>query len=370
MSSAAGGGHGAEPAGGTRWRSPTDPCANCGDPTPGRFCPTCGQRRTTVRVSVGAIVGEVIRDELALNSALPRTLVGILLQPGRLTNEYIRGRVVSYIPPLRLYLISSVLFFLLLSFVGLRALDRPAPVMLDGAPSADAAADDDSVRAVLQAQREQLASLDTAGLPVMARSFVRRAIAETDAALAGAGDTTAEQTRARRALPDAVALPPGTMQPWAADMRRSARGAPLQHAVERKLDQLGHLPPEDAIREFLSSMLDFAPHAMFVLLPVFALLLKLLYIRRDRYYAEHFVFALHVHSFFFLMFIIMLALPWDRADGLLIIWMVVYVWLAMKRVYRQGLVRTTAKWLALAWSYVFLLAFGLLGLVFSTLFIG
>ena len=78
-------------------------------------------------------------------------------------------------------------------------------------------------------------------------------------------------------------------------------------------------------------MLEYAPHMVFVLLPVFALLLKLLYIRRRRYYAEHFVFALHVHAFMFVMMTLIVVLPWDILNLPILLWIAVYIWLAMKR---------------------------------------
>jgi hypothetical protein len=90
-------------------------------------------------------------------------------------------------------------------------------------------------------------------------------------------------------------------------------------------------------------------------------------VRRDRYYAEHFVFALHLHAFFFMVFILMFLLPWAQAKTLLLVWMVAYTWLAMKRVYRQGWFRTTLKWAVLGWSYGFVLALGLLGLTLATI---
>jgi hypothetical protein len=352
---------------GRRWRSPAEPCLNCGDPTPGRFCAACGQRKTIVQVSVPVIVSDVVADEMGLNSALPRTLLGILFRPGHLTNEYVRGRVVRYIPPLRLYLLSSILFFLTLSFVGLRALDR-ANLVIGDAELADAEpAGAESVTAILRGSQAELAALDTMAMAATDRAVVRRSLRETQASLRALGDTAAVVPASRRPAQDGLALPRGTLQPWAEEVHDNVEGGPLERPVRRKLAQLGHLPPRDATRAFLRELLEYSPHMMFVLLPVFALFLKALYVRRGRYYAEHFVFALHVHAFFFLMFFIMLALPWSGANWLMVLWMLAYVWVALKRVYGQGWFRTTVKWWVLGWTYFILITFGLLGLVFSTL---
>jgi hypothetical protein len=156
------------------------------------------------------------------------------------------------------------------------------------------------------------------------------------------------------------------LQPWARNIR--INGPPIvERAVQRRIADVGHLPPQEALRETLRDLLEYAPHMVFLLLPVFALLLKLLYIRRDRLYAEHFVFALHVHAFVFVVFIVMFILPWEWFDRILLLWIATYVWLALKRVYRQGWVRTTLKWWTLGWMYFWVLLFGLIGLAAGTL---
>jgi hypothetical protein len=349
----------------TRWRSADEPCLNCGDPTIGRYCPSCGQRKVAILVSVRTIIADVLEDQFLINRALPRTVASLLLHPGFLNGEYVRGRIVRYIAPFKLYLVTSVLFFLVISFISLRALER---VDFEGS---GAIMDADSARAELVERRSTLLETDTVPLSPGQRGMLRQeltnvvtALAMLDDTLAGRDDRTLRRV-ARIAGGDA-ALPPGVMQPWAQQVR-FASSVPLQAALDRKLAQIGHLPRQDAFRTIVSDMLEYAPHMVFLLLPVFALLLKLLYIRRSRFYAEHFVFALHVHSFFFLMFFLMNVTPGSVVDRLLIFWMVAYVWLAMKRVYGQGWFRTSVKWWVLGVSYSIALALGLAGLTVATL---
>lgn len=345
-------------------RRPDDaPCQNCGDPTPGQYCPSCGQRKVEVRVSLGTVFGDVLQDEFVLNAALPRTVVALLFRPGLLTAEYIRGRIARYIPPLRLYLVASVVFFLIISLIGLRALDRAT----FGATTTRMTVD--SARAALTNRLAQLEQADTASMPASARAIVRHSIFVTDSTLqtlAGSASTdTVTLDRSLEGVSAGGALPPGTLQQWARDLSYRSSIPWIERGLDRKIQQIGHLPPRDALRAVAADMLTYAPHMVFVLLPVFALLLKLLYIRRDRYYMEHFVFALHAHAFFFVMFLIMLLLP--SPAGIIVLWMMLYVWLAMKRVYGQGWFRTTVKWWVLGWSYMFVFTFGLLGLTFAAL---
>lgn len=421
----------------SRWRSPDEPCLNCGDPTYGRYCPSCGQRKLEVEVSVRTMLKDVLEDQLALSGALPRTLVSLLFRPGHLTNEYIRGRIVSYIAPFRLYLVASVVFFVLFSFFGLAALERAQVSVTEFENVA-------RTREALAEFERELAAMDTAAMPEPARAALRmslanlqtafaqaiedstaaaRAFAEmtgqvpggpvappappgaenvpappspADAAAAEAtarAEAAAEQASGREAIadgndatptgstdaagsPDSSALaarsgaeaPPvvtpglDRLQPWARNIRSDSRFPMLDRAVQRKVQQVGHLAPREALSQVARDYVEFAPHMIFLLLPVFALLLKGLYVRTGRYYAEHFVFALHTHAFAFLTFTLVLLIPWDWIDRILLFWMVVYMWIAMRRVYRQGAVRTTLKWWVLGWSYGWVFLFGMIGL--------
>src|SRR4051812_49297343 len=100
-----------------------EPCANCGDPRPGNYCPICGQHKIEHRDSVRALLADTVED-LTLTSELPRTLKALFFKPGFLTLEYSAGRIARYIPPVRLSLAASLLFFLIVSLQSHRA---PAP---------------------------------------------------------------------------------------------------------------------------------------------------------------------------------------------------------------------------------------------------
>jgi hypothetical protein len=113
------------------------------------------------------------------------------------------------------------------------------------------------------------------------------------------------------------------------------------------------MPPREALRTGLAALEENAPKGVFLMMPLFAFILKLLYVRRKRFYVEHFVFALHVHSMAFVLFTAgMLAGPDTPLPGILAMWMVLYVFLAMKKVYAQGIIRTFLKFSALAGAYM------------------
>src|SRR5690606_29171625 len=128
---------------------------------------------------------DVLEDQLALSGALPRTLVSLLFRPGHLTNEYIRGRIVSYIAPFRLYLVASVVFFVLFSFFGLAALERAQVSVTEFENVA-------RTREALAEFERELAAMDTAAMPEPARAALRMSLANLQTAFAQAiEDSTA-----------------------------------------------------------------------------------------------------------------------------------------------------------------------------------
>jgi hypothetical protein len=94
-------------------------CLNCGEPLQGNFCSNCGQRVDDRRAPLRSLLGEFFSEFFSLDGRNARTFVALLV-PGKLTNLYFDGKRASYAPPIRVYFVASLLFFLL---VGLPTLD-------------------------------------------------------------------------------------------------------------------------------------------------------------------------------------------------------------------------------------------------------
>lgn len=285
------------------------PCPNCGDPAQGNFCPTCGQRRGDRRVTLRRLIADAVEDQLSVNGTLPRTLGTLLFKPGRLTIDFIEGRVARYVPPFRLYLVASFIFFLVISFGGT---GEATLVSTSGAPGDTTA----------------MTAADTA-----------RVLAAIDSVTADDGDLGF--------------LPAG--------LREHAR-LRLHRIVLMEQGQLNEILKRE--------MIERSPLAIFLLLPIYAAILALLYIRSRRYYVEHFVFALHVHAFVFLLFALDPLLDsWAVLSRLLVLWVVVYGFLALRRVYRQSIPKTLLKYTLLAALYLPLLVATLFGMLFYVLMV-
>ena len=268
-------------------------CLNCGEPAPGKFCPACGQRQDRKLASVRRMAVEGLQDQLSLGSELPVTLSALLFRPGKLTTEYLAGRIARYVPPLRLYLVASLAFFFILSFQA--DFDEP----------------------LVQAGEEIQAAQDSA---------------------AATADSVARQNPLNIGVSFDTAGATGRL----GDLKRWG---------QRRVDHLNSMERDELARAFMDGFQRNAPRAVFVLLPIYALILKLLYARRGRLYAEHFVFALHIHAFVFVLFSLLFITPEWMDQAMLMLWTPLYVFLAMKRVYAQSIPKTLLKYGILFLAY-------------------
>ena len=269
-----------------------------------------GSPRCLNCVSLKRLARDFLAEHLGLESKVPTTLWTLVSKPGVLTREYLAGRRVRSLLPLRLYLSASVVYFLLLSlpFLGQKFNQT---LKLTGV---DAAAID-------SARTEAASRSDTSALTI---------------AVSG-----------RR-----VASP---------------RAKKIERFVNQRLNRFQTMSTEEAVTFFRSSFVRYMPNAVFLLLPVFTLILYLLYRRTGRFFAEHLIFTLHVHAFAFVVLTLSLFLP-SALDIVVATWILVYLYIALRRVYGESRRRTAAKFAALLFSYMLILQItmlGVLGLIFA-----
>ena len=88
------------------------PCKNCGMRVEERFCTNCGQLGADFHRPIWDLVSSSIGDMFALDGRLWSTLPALMLRPGRMTRDYIDGKRARFVPPFRLFLLTSVIFFL------------------------------------------------------------------------------------------------------------------------------------------------------------------------------------------------------------------------------------------------------------------
>jgi hypothetical protein len=260
-------------------------CRNCGTQAALKFCPECGQETTLHPPTLGEFLHEFVGHYVALEGTLWRTLWLLLLRPGRLTREYLDGRRRRYVLPLRLYLTASFVFFLVLKLVASNV------------------------------HPEMDVKVDGRNIPV----------AEYEADIAAAADAASGAASTGK-RPRFEKLPANAC--GGAGQRACSRvEASLNDSVRRLQEH-----PQEALEHMREHALHWAPYAIFVLLPAFAGIMLLAYRSRRMTYGEHFVFSLHLHAFWFLAGLLLVALPGAISDLFQLAVMVYGVW-AMHETY-------------------------------------
>ncbi len=295
-------------------------CRNCGTPAPGAFCPQCGQESTLALPTARQFLKDAAGRYVSLDGRLWRTLVALLFHPGRLTREYLAGRRRRYVRPARLFLVLSIAMFALFRIV------VDVPLLSDA----------DLVKI----------DADEAGLA----SSTPRSTADVAPKLKTAGASLTFDKDANLVVDG----PPG----------------PLTDLAKRRVDRFNAMAREDKVEQIAFGVLRYGPYAMVVLLPAFALLLKLRYLGRARryparpkLYAEHLVFAAHDLSFLFLIVMIAVVVPWQPLRVALGLWALVYSVWSMKGVYGGRWLGVLARAWCLAMSYFVLFALVVVGLL-------
>jgi len=347
-------------------------CENCATALQGEFCHACGQSSHNPVRSFGHAVEEVFESFWHLDGRIFRTLRDLLV-PGRLALAYLAGQRVRFIPPLRLFVVLSLLTF----FVARLAvhIDNDEAKGEQGRNSTQVAADFKQARTAeeVEALRKDL----TKNL-VEARDKVP---ANIPGARAGFdASIVVIDKQARRRLNELGA--PASTQPEAAfaaskadeDLGESTPfESPLPDFADHWIDGEFHrindnLPrlrddPQRLVNAFFAAV----PSTLFVLVPLFALLLRVLYLFSGKVYLEHLVVALYSHAFLCLALLGVLLLsllstavtPWAAWSGwviglaqfALVMWMPIYLLVMQQRVYRQFWLVTLVKYCVLGGIY-------------------
>jgi hypothetical protein len=385
-------------------------CANCGAAMRGQFCHECGQSIHSVLKPIHGMLEDTMDIVFHVDGRAVHTIPPLLLKPGFLTLEYFSGRRVRYIAPFRLMFVLSLLAFFVIhlqldSLSDQMILHNHVPVMTDGNAFQDA----HSQTEVREQLKQQLAQLDRAraSLPDVAKPDMdmaeqkMRAAANQRLLVLGATPISAASqasppTASSSTTDDADTTvshrddAPGKDDDGGMTRMTTLRIGWLPDAANARLNLIGqHMQAnwhtfkhgdaaarQESMQRMIAGFFGVLPPTMFVLMPIFALLLKLVYVFKRRLYIEHLIVALHSHAFLFLNLLLgvlmamlagwvrphasWLAQGLDWIDVLLWLWAPVYLLIMQKRVYRQGWPMTVLKYLFVGWCYGWLLLFALM----------
>jgi Protein of unknown function (DUF3667) len=308
-------------------------CLNCGTPLTGPYCSQCGQKDFPRRQDIGDFIINFISSFYSFESKFFKTFSYLLFRPGRIINDYNAGKRESYYHPARMYVFLSFVFFLILSFV---PDDKMLDIKSDG-------------QELSAEERRQV--LDSVALSMDSLNFK---FDKTD--WGSDPKTLAEYDSLEKTKPEA------------------ARDGKIERYFTEKMITLKQKNGQDdqqILKSFFESFVENIPRMIFLLLPIFALLLKLLYIRRDFYYSEHLVFSVVYYDFMYLIGSIGLLcsfVSWlDWVSRVLMLVGFFYFYKAMRKVYKQSRGKTILKFFLFHLLLFTCLAFAFAGNAIVTL---
>jgi hypothetical protein len=339
-------------------------CLNCGTIVQGRYCQECGQENVEPKETFWHMVTHFFYDITHFDSSFFHTVHHLIIRPGFLSKEYVRGKRASYLHPIRMYVFSSAIFFLLFFsfFAKNRGNVNNAEKPMD---SAQRAVYIKSLEDSLQKNKNDTVLLVKL---MVAKDTTKPLLPEKDKNGFHIGITNRDYKSFGEYDSIQKTLLPDQRDNW------------LERRVNKKaidLDNKFRDNPEEAGRKLLDSVLHRLPYMLFISLPLFALILKLVYIRRKQfYYYEHGVFTIHLYVFSFIVLMVAFALDelsrvrgWgfiDIFEWLLFFSMFFYLYKAMRKFYGQRRGKTFIKFLLVSlFSFIMMLVLFIFIMIFS-----
>jgi hypothetical protein len=400
-----------------RRKKPAEPlttCENCETPLTGEYCSACGQHAIDYRRSLWRVTIDALDSLFNWDTKFLQTLGVLLIRPWRLTNDFNAGRRVRYVHPLRLYLLASIAFFLLAKLVNLDGFENKGDVELKpedraemDAGIAKLLAPDSPLtpeqRTRVEAARQKLASAEAMpdspqgralfhkGVTRLVRlaekkEFKPKDIVRLETALgfvegvapappeAGVGTTPPPGDFIGPPAPRSTAKNFGPVIQFDNDDGKPKE--PFEVWLEGRVkEKFG----EDGTKAeiFLQTLRDNVPTMMLACVPLFAFVLQALYIRHGRYYVEHLVYALHIHTFVYVAVVVITLISMGMMRVLpsvqpllasfLGVAAAVQVFVSIRRVYKQGWIKTTLKFAVGGVVYLFVLVIAVTITAFITL---
>lgn len=290
-------------------------CLNCNTETVGRFCHICGQENTEPRESFSHLVRHFLEDLTHFDGKFFRTIIQLFTKPGFLASEYIKGRRATYLNPIRFYIFVSAFFFLLLTGVFMNIKSSPR-------------------------QKKENAGIGKVMIDFGTELKKKDSLQINDRVY----NSVTEYDSVQAALPE------------------HERDGAIAHYVGRKMIAVNKYSAdnrEESEARLKEKFFHTLPYALFISLPVVALILQLLYWRRKQhYYVSHIIFLVYMYCFVFLVLLLAMTAmkfgtPGYYIANLLRLSIFVYLFLAMKRYYAQGIGKTLVKFILFTGMAVF-----------------
>ncbi|HAF29150.1 MAG TPA: hypothetical protein DCG75_08900 [Bacteroidales bacterium] len=300
-------------------------CPNCGETEVGRFCPSCGQSNKDFNKPIKEIVGDLF-DSINLDIRLLKTLLPFFTKPGFLTQEYFNGRRKKYVPPMRMYMFFSILFFFLIQYTGS---DKSKNIIkFNETPTKNQAS-------LVSGLHGDTLSMNIKGeYTFNGEDSIQN---NSDIILENFSNFDKEKIK-QEVLND------------------STNSEPLKQMV------IGAINASENQKLFVSRFLKNLSYTLFVLMPFFALILAMILWKSRMLYVKHLIFSINFHSFIFgissIVMILRLIVPekFSGNEALLMLGIPIYLMVGIKRFYNRKYIGAFFKTFGALMIYSFILS--------------
>ena len=326
-------------------------CLNCGTTVQGKYCYVCGQENAEPKETFWGMVTHFFYDITHFDGKFFTTLKDLLFLPGFLSAEYMKGKRMSYLNPIRMYVFTSAIFFLVFFSISdpkdaFKIVDDDRPFTIGRRDSLLQEIEKELKKEPenINLQKQVTLLKDTS----KSVSYVDLLSFDDDYTVIGTVGYKYKSSEEYDSIQQA--RPVKERDGWLKALwNKKAIHLNEKYKQEKSL----------SLEKFSETLLHKLPYLLFVSLPFFALILKLLYIRRRKefFYADHGIFSIHhyILSFILILFAFLLDKMQDISGWAIWKWLMIftiaawpiYLYLAMKRFYRQGKAKTFFKFLLL-----------------------
>ncbi|UJH68171.1 DUF3667 domain-containing protein [Allomuricauda sp. SCSIO 65647] len=360
-------------------------CLNCGHPldVSDKYCPNCSQANSTKKLVLKDFFDEFFSSLVNYDSKLLKTLYALLVKPGTITKDYVRGKRVSYTNPFRFLLSLAFIYFLMFTYNNnFSRLDRFGKQLNDNIKqtgpfsfSMESGTFTNDNTALREEIDKALKQQDSLGQNT---TMIKEQINNLDSLITTGQKKEIEQDSLILADPKAYFKTIGDstdsnifyekMGYFSLLMRNdsieSFHDAQTKYGIENSAsNRMAFNFSSSALRaiekpgSFINTTISRLPFVVFFFLPAFAVFIWVVYIRKKYTYTDHLIFSFHNQSLLFILLILSLivdAIFNTASAGLFLLVFAIYLYKAMRRFYGQGRFKTIVKYIFLNTVFAFL----------------
>ncbi len=350
-------------------------CLNCNAEVYGRYCHICGQENVEPKESFWGLLTHFVYDITHFDGKFFSTLKYLLLKPGFLSHQFLKGKRTSYLHPIRMYVFTSAVFFIILFSLIIKSNEMGARMASENKQvlNKQLLILKDSLKKVTDTAERRKMEYAIDKLNGLSR------VAATSEPIDSASTVKAQDNTNIYTLDSGDSSLPSSIIEYDSIQNKLSReerdGWWKQVFMHRVIGiNKKYKNQEELLKAFTETFRHSVPQMMFISLPLIALVLQLLYIRKRKefFYVDHIIFLIHVYIAIFISLLLYYGFdalnnfsnfaPFRWIATIISIYIFLYCFIGMYKFYRQGIIKTFFKYLILL--IVAALLTGILALIF------